>query len=640
MKELVNEKFIIKLDEENKLIFLGHKSDESNMNWIEGKEKWGTILCPEGIKVSIERIFTEDGNLREKYSFKNTTGFPIGFKRTDIGIYTTFNDNYEDTDICIEEKCHAHIFCGEEASYIMAMQMGGRAPHLGIKVINGSIVSYSVERDLSEESNDRGDFILHPDLPILQPEETVEVEWELFWFLDKEDFRKKLMETHGFPVVNSKQFTYFIGETIKFDVVAAGVFKKEEIEIKYKEREIPFELIYEGDTTIVTCEYPVNSPGEIKIEIKFAERTTHVNFLGRKPLYEMIEERCRFIVKKQQYHKDGSLLDGAYLIYDNEEKKQYYSHLDDHNGGRERICMGILIARYLQKKEDEDFLNSLKKYISYIYRELYDDKTGFVYNDVNRNLDWHRLYNYPWMSVFQLELYRLFKDKKYLSDSFHTMERYYKEGGGKFYGIAIPAIELLNYLKLEDMKKEAKSFEKDFIAHALHILENGLHYPPFEVRYEQSIVAPAVSCLIQAYDITKDKIFLEEAEKQMAVLELFNGGQPDYHQYEVAIRHWDGRWFGKYRNYGDTYPHYWSALTGMDFIQYSNIKGNEKYKEKAKASFRGCLSLFGTDGSASCAMVYPEMINGKKGHYYDPWANDQDWALYFALRYEEATIGK
>ena len=54
---------------------------------------------------------------------------------------------------------------------------------------------------------------------------------------------------------------------------------------------------------------------------------------------------------------------------------------------------------------------------------------------------------------------------------------------------------------------------------------------------------------------------------------------------------------------------------------------------------RGCLNLFRKDGSASCAMVYPEMVNGKKGHYYDPWANDQDWALYFALRYEEATIG-
>lgn len=638
MKELVNEKFIIRSNEENNIIFLSHSDDSSSMNWIEGKEKWGTVFYPKGIDVSIERKFAENGNLREIYSFKNITEFPIGFKRADVGIYTTFNDNYEDTDICIKEKCHTHIFNGENATYIMALQMGGRAPHLGMKIIKGSIISYSVERDLTEESNDRGDFILHPDLPILQPGESIEVEWELFWFLDKEDFKNKLIETHGFPVVSANQFTYFIGETINFEVLATGIFKKEEIKIKYYGTEIPCELRYDGDTTVVNCKYIVKAPGELKFEIKFAERNTHVNFLGCKPLYEMIEERCRFIVEKQQYHKEGSVLDGAYLIYDNEEQKQYYSHLDDHNGGRERIGMGILIARYLQKNQNEAFLESLKKYITYIYRELYDSNTGVVYNDVKRNLDWHRLYNYPWMSVFQLELYRLFKDRKYLKDSFCTIERYYKEGGAKFYGIAIPAIELLRYLKLENMKEEAEVFKKDFTTHALHILENGLHYPPFEVRYEQSIVAPAVSCLIQAYDITRDERFLEEAEKQMSVLELFNGEQPDYHQYEVAIRHWDGRWFGKYRNYGDTYPHYWSALTGMDFVQYSNITGNKKYKEKAKASFRGCLNLFRTDGSASCAMVYPEMVNGKKGNYYDPWANDQDWALYFALRYEEATI--
>lgn len=637
MKELVNEKFIIRSNEENKLVFLGYKDDSMGMNWIEGKEKWGTVFCPKGIDVSIEREFSENGNLREVYTFKNTTEFPISFKRTDIGIYTTFNDNYEETDICLEQKCHTHIFCGDNAAYIMALQMGGRAPHLGMKVIRGSIVSYSVKRDLNEQSNDRGDFILHPNLPILQPEETIEIEWELFWFLDKFDFRKKLMETYGFPVVNAKQFTYFIGETINFEVVASGIFKKEQIEIKHDGIEIHFEVRYVGETTVVQCEYLVKKSRELKFEINFADRKTHVNFLGCRDFNEMIEERCRFIVNKQQYHKEGSVLDGAYLIYDNEEKKQYYSHLDDHNGGRERIGMGILIARYLQNNKNEVFLQSLNKYIDYVYRELYDSNTGIVYNDVKRNLDWHRLYNYPWVSLFQLELYLLFKDRNYLKDSFRTMERYYKEGGGEFYGIAIPAIELLKYLKLENMKEEAEVFEKDFIKHASHILGNGLHYPPFEVRYEQSIVAPAVSCLIQAYDITKDKRFLEEAEKQMEVLELFNGQQPDYHQYEVAIRHWDGKWFGKYQNYGDTYPHYWSSLTGIDFVQYSNITGNKIYKEKAKASFRGCLSLFGSDGSASCAMVYPEMVNGKKGHYYDPWANDQDWALYFALRYEEAT---
>lgn len=56
--------------------------------------------------------------------------------------------------------------------------------------------------------------------------------------------------------------------------------------------------------------------------------------------------------------------------------------------------------------------------------------------------------------------------------------------------------------------------------------------------------------------------------------------------------------------------------------------------EKANRGIRNCLCLFGADGSASCAYIYPYRCNGMKGATYDGWANDQDYALYFALEYE------
>ena len=46
---------------------------------------------------------------------------------------------------------------------------------------------------------------------------------------------------------------------------------------------------------------------------------------------------------------------------------------------------------------------------------------------------------------------------------------------------------------------------------------------------------------------------------------------------------------------------------------------------------RNTLCLFRTDGTASCAYVYPFMCNGVKGQLYDGWANDQDYALFFAM---------
>jgi hypothetical protein len=178
------------------------------------------------------------------------------------------------------------------------------------------------------------------------------------------------------------------------------------------------------------------------------------------------------------------------------------------------------------------------------------------------------------------------------------------------------------------------------LQHADHIMENGLDFPKSEVNYEQSIVAPAADILLQAYACSKEIKYLETAEEMVELVLLFNGDQPDCHMFENAIRHWDGYWFGKRRLYGDTFPHYWSVLTGVCLAKYTLLTGQDTYRKRAEASLRGSLMLFSENGEASCAFLYPETINGKPGHYLDPWANDQDWALYYAWKYRDFTEGK
>ena len=112
---------------------------------------------------------------------------------------------------------------------------------------------------------------------------------------------------------------------------------------------------------------------------------------------------------------------------------------------------------------------------------------------------------------------------------------------------------------------------------------------------------------------------------------MFNGFQPDYHLHEVAIRHWDGYWFGKRRLYGDTFPHYWSSQTGKAFRLYARLTGDPVYAKKAEDSLRGVLSMFFSDGTATCAYLFPYTVNGKPGEYADPYANDQDWGLWANL---------
>jgi hypothetical protein len=378
-------------------------------------------------------------------------------------------------------------------------------------------------------------------------------------------------------------------------------------------------------------------PGEVKHLIRGHGVDAWCRTLTLPPLLDLAAARCAFIVKNQQYHRLGSPLDGAYLIYDNEEGHPYYTHLGDHNGSRERISMGLLMARYLRSRPgagaEAALEKSLRQYTVYVLRELFDSETGTVFDDINRATDRVRLYNFPWFAQFFLELYGLWKDSAYLRYMSKALHAYYERGGEGFYAVGIPMAEALTGLSDEGFHAETETLGGYFRKHADTVLQNGTDYPAHEVAYEQSIVAPAAAILFQAHRAFKEEKYLTGAKKQLEVLSLFNGRQPDSCLYETSIRHWDGFWFGKRRLYGDTFPHYWSVLTGMAYAECWKAGGGEETRAVAEHSVRGVLGLILPDGSASCARLYPHSVNGVSANYLDPWANDQDWGLYYALKF-------
>jgi hypothetical protein len=72
-------------------------------------------------------------------------------------------------------------------------------------------------------------------------------------------------------------------------------------------------------------------------------------------------------------------------------------------------------------------------------------------------------------------------------------------------------------------------------------------------------------------------------------------------------------------------------LSARSFTVYGDISGDKKYKKMAEENMRNCLCLFTPDGKGSAAYMYPHTCNGIDGEFYDIWANDQDFALYFAM---------
>lgn len=140
-------------------------------------------------------------------------------------------------------------------------------------------------------------------------------------------------------------------------------------------------------------------------------------------------------------------------------------------------------------------------------------------------------------------------------------------------------------------------------------------------------------------EILHDPQYAEKVRAHIVVLQRFNGMQPDYRFFGMPIRYWDDYWFGKSGIRGDTL-HYWSCLTANSDYQYYLLSGSKAHKAAADACIRNCLSLFLPDGSASCAYMQPYSIDDYAGEYYDDWANDQDFALYYALiLHGDAAVG-
>ena len=627
------------------------QNDPGQMNWLRPDYEYGGVLCPEGLSSIVRNERTENG-LRTEIRIENTGKKPVFTGRTDIGIRLPLQDRYESSEICMRSRCHVHIFCGEEISYVCAVRMGGGAPHFGLVLTEGSLCGYSIERDIARMSNDRGCFILHPSPAELLPGDVLKLSWTVFSHEGWEDFFEKAGKYRPFIRVRASRYVLFPGENT--DISVETSFEPRSLKVSGKPCGRTCTVRYDEANGESGQGFGAFCP-EVTIPVEADGIRTHFRLILQEEPHRLAAGRCLFIARHQQYLGKDTHLYGAYLPYDNEENRLVYSAVYDYNAGRERVGMGLLLIRSLQtdclgrkggEADHKDFSSkrifsdtearevraSLERYMAFVNRELADAETGLVANDYRYDDDYKRAYNYPWYALLFTEYCRLTGEKKHLLTACRILKKFYAEGGSRHYSIELPAAMLCRTLSETGMDGELAEMRKLFLEHADEIAGLGCSYPPFEVKFEQSIVAPAAWILLQAFEISGEARYLEAAKEQLSILQLFNGRQPDAHLFETAVRHWDGYWFGKRKRYGDTFPHYWSALSGVCFALYGRLSGEHAWIVRAEHSMRGVLPLISPDGRGSCACIFPETVNGVRGAEYDPMANDQDWGLYLWLR--------
>ena len=628
--------------------------DTAAMNWLHGEgHTFGTVKGSEVVSVNptengmdavyktrnllitVHRRMEEDG-YKETYIFENTLENDAFFGRGDVGIYTPFYDVYTTAGDCMKARCHAHIWCGGNTSYIMAEKMGPYPYGVGLVLTEGSLDAYSLENcclaggTAGGHDSPRGDIVLHPTPFELCPGEKMTLSFTLFRYRDGM-FYETLATYPTAILIKAENYTVFTDEKIRFSVNRADA------SVTVDGTSVPTET--KGKETFVT--FSPERTGHHVFAISAGGVSTKAEFFVQIPFKELAKRRAQFIVRHQQYHKKGSALDGAYLIYDGEDRRMFFDSLFwDRNACRERLVMGLFVARYLQYDRDPEIYESLMQYYRFVSREFYDEETGEVYNGLAKDPRFKRLYNAPWMSLFTMEMYRLTGDGSYLDKMYKLLSVYYSIGGEKFYPNGLSMYETVMALREAGKTDKADALQAMYRVHAKNIAEIGTNYPEHEVSYEQTIVSPAVALTAQMYMLEKDPVLLASCREHVKVLERFNGEQPSHYLNQAAIRFWDAYWFGKKQVYGDTFPHTASVHSSDAFLHYYWISGDEKYKEMAIRGARNNLSLFREDGSASCTRMYPLYSNGVRGEYNDVFANEQDGFLYFMIKFFGMMEGK
>ena len=571
--------------------------------------------------------FFKENCLIANYTIHNDNDFPVYYKEGDLSLNMSLNDCYESSNVCIKRRCHAHIFAGENCTNIRAERMGKSEYNLGIVFTEGGIGSYSQEK---AKSNNRGYFILNCMPVCLKADESFEMEYVCFRYKNLEEYYSILSNFDTYFEIKTEKYAYCIGDTIAFSIAIKNPVTVALVEANGLE--CPFDC---SDKEIFV-KYNAKNTGAVRFDFEVNGKRSHAVFNVITDKSALIGNRLDFIVNKQQCLDKDSPLYGAFLIYDNEEKKQFFDNeIRDYNACRERVGMGILLAKWLQTNSDEHKLKRLILFADFLLREYVDDETGEVFDVIHKNPRYLRLYNAPWIAVFFSELYLLTDDIKYVRISSRVLKHYYSVGGDRFYPNAISFYEVLTVIKNAGLSDEYDDLYKSFCRHADNILKYGINYPPHEVNFEQTIVNPAVMILLDKYRFSADNEYLIECKKHLEILRKFDGLQPDFRLHNIPIRFWDAYWFGKKRTFGDTFPHYWSVLNGYVYCLYGRITGDSDLYKAGKDCVDNCCCLFTDKGEASCAYVYPKRVNGVDGEYFDKFANDQDFALYYLLKLDD-----
>ncbi|MFI7128120.1 hypothetical protein ACIBQ1_20645 [Nonomuraea sp. NPDC050153] len=568
-----------------------------------------------GLELEVRRQVAGE-RYTETHTWTNTGGEPL--RVTGLGLNVPVRDVYDGAATALARSCHAHVFTGGSWSWVLAEPMSGAPPLLGAIVRTGALWAYSVEsRNTVTSSDVRGHLVVHPTdharnpeafggQPVLDlaPGEEHVLAWELGWYGDREAFLAATDAPAGLPFLTAP-----VGAALAVDLAEGTVLGEGVTSRAHGIRHLDFERDGRRSRTAVAFLAPVRDLVEARVARILGEH---------RPAERPEPERYAFVP-----------------VDTRTGLRQTENGWQDWTDGAERVGMAVLLqqARLRGWGAPDAIDEALRGFARFAVERLIQPD-GSVRRSSRPAPEGLRLYNTPWLAHFFHDQFALYGDPADLDRAARLLETSYSLGVRDHLLIGLPeaVVAVAGSLDGHGDPARAKRLRDALVDHARGFASLGSALPAHEVSYEQSMVAPLVSLLATAYAGAPDERLLAALRPALRWLRAFGGPQPHVRLRDIGIRHWDGYWFGLDRQWGDTFPHYWSVLTAVALRQLPEPLRTEDTERVAEAIFAANLADFGPDGRATCAFLMPSCVDGRPAHRPDPLANDQDWALALLLR--------
>jgi hypothetical protein len=604
----------------------------------------------DGLDLQVERRAGD--RLRESYRWTNTGDTPLEI--TSLAVSTPWRDVYAADGVAHETAVHAHLSATGAQAWALAKPMGGQGPFLGLTVREGAVRAYSVEaRNQFTGSNVRGHLLLHvtdrarhpqafggqPALT-LAPGASYRLVWELAWFEDEAAFLAVAE-----PSVAVPELAALVGTPLPIQHppamrvrVSPGGSPLTGADPGRAGRGVAVEPTPDGSAVTGRAH------GVVELDVgPDGGDAVRVGLLFHRPLAELVRRRVAVLLDHHRPRQRPR--PRGFVACDTRTGLTVTDQgWPDWSDGAERTAMPVLLAEarargLVEAARSAEVDAALEEFAAFAAGRLVGPD-GWVRRGSTDVASDPRLYNTPWLvELLVLEhghggrLDHLELACSLLEASArHGVERHLSIGHPQAMLALEAAVGRLPGPAARALRPRVDRLLEGLRAQALELAGRGGDLPAHEVSYEQSIVAPLVSLLSLAHRRWPDRRLLAAAEQALGWLLAFAGPQRHVRLRHVAIRHWDGYWFGLRRQWGDTFPHYWSALTAVALLELPDELRSEGDDRMAEAILRANLASYDEQARGCCAFLYPSCVDGVPAHGPDPLDNDQDWALVYALR--------